>query len=55
VKTVDILPNLPSELDIVVLRSSSQVKGDLRLQHHHVLEVTAHAIWSHCYEQSRDD
>ena len=33
VKTVDMLPNLPSELDIVVLRPSNQViEGDLRFQ-----------------------
>jgi len=32
VKTVDILPNLPSELDIVVLRPSNQVEGDPRFQ-----------------------
>src|SRR5277367_5521744 len=32
VKTVDMLPNLPSELDIVVLRPSNQVAGDLRFQ-----------------------
>jgi len=32
VKTVDMLPNLPSELDVVVLRPSNQVEGDLRFQ-----------------------
>jgi hypothetical protein len=33
VKTVNMLPNLPSELDIVVLRPSNQViEGDLRFQ-----------------------
>ena len=33
VKTVDMLPNLPSELDIVVLRPSDQVvRSDLRYQ-----------------------
>ena len=33
VKTVDMLPNLPSELDIVVLRPSNQViEGDPRFQ-----------------------
>src|SRR5277367_3520411 len=32
VKTVDILPNLPSELDVVVLRPSNQVEGDPRFQ-----------------------
>ena len=33
VKTVDILPNLPSELDIVVLRPSDQaIEGDPRFQ-----------------------
>src|SRR5271156_1452116 len=33
VKTVDMLPNLPSELDIVLLRPSNQViEGDLRFQ-----------------------
>src|SRR5271168_423022 len=32
VKTVDMLPNLPSELDIVVLQLANQVEGDLRFQ-----------------------
>src|SRR5271154_2066401 len=32
VKTVDVLPNLPSELDVVVLRPSNQVEGDPRFQ-----------------------
>jgi len=32
VKTVDMLPNLPSELDVVVLRPSNQVEGDPRFQ-----------------------
>jgi hypothetical protein len=32
VKTVDMLPNLPSELDIVVLQPSNQVEGDLQFQ-----------------------
>ena len=32
VKTVDMLPNLPSELDIVVLRPSNQIEGDPRFQ-----------------------
>ena len=32
VKTVDMLPNLPSKLDIVVLRPSNQVEGDPRFQ-----------------------
>src|ERR1700734_4021695 len=29
VKTVDVLPNLPSELDVVVLRPSDQVMQDI--------------------------
>jgi hypothetical protein len=32
-KIVDMLPNLPSELDIMVLQLSNQVEGDLRFQH----------------------
>ena len=32
VKTVNMLPNLPSELDIVVLQLSNQVEGDLQFQ-----------------------
>jgi hypothetical protein len=28
VKTVDMLPNLPSKLDIVILQPSNQVEGD---------------------------
>jgi hypothetical protein len=30
VKTVDILPNLPSKLDIMVLQPLNQVEGDLQ-------------------------
>ena len=33
---------------------TSDCAGNCRFSHE-ILEVTAHAIWSHCYEQSRDD
>jgi hypothetical protein len=33
VKTVDVLPNLPSELDVMVLRPSDYVENETRYRH----------------------